>query len=347
MPAVAPFALGGESVAPGTRRTIDLPLGVLSNHTPVTLPVHVVHGRRPGPVLFVSAAIHGDEIIGVEIIRRVLRSAPLRRLRGTLLAVPIVNSYGFISHSRYFPDRRDLNRSFPGSSKGSLAAQVAHIFMEEIVARADFGIDLHSAAVHRVNLPQIRISEAKGRLRELAVAFGAPVVLISREREGSLRMAAGEAGVGVMIFEGGEGLRFDEFAARVGTKGILRVMRALDMVGGRSLEANSIQPALSSGSRWLRAPEAGLLRSYRKIGDSIARGDVIGTIADPFGDNETDILNEKDGLLIGRTNLPVVNQGDALFHVAEVRRPVATESALQELEESMQADPMFDEDEIL
>lgn len=341
------FVLGGETIGAGERRTVDLPIGVMSNHTPVTLPVHVIHGRRPGPVLFVSAAIHGDEIIGVEIIRRLLRSGPVKRVKGTLLAIPIVNAYGFVSHSRYFPDRRDLNRSFPGSSKGSLAAQVANIFMTEIVARSDYGIDLHSAAVHRVNLPQIRISEPTGKLRELATAFGAPVILASRVREGSLRMAAADAGVGVMIFEGGEGLRFDEFAARTGTTGVLRVMRALDMISSGSLEARHIQPAFTTASHWLRANASGLLRSYRKIGDKVAIGEVIGAISDPFGEHETDIVNVTDGILIGRTNLPVVNQGDALFHVADVRRPSATESAVQALEETLQADPMFDEDEIL
>ncbi|MDA0339912.1 MAG: succinylglutamate desuccinylase/aspartoacylase family protein, partial [Proteobacteria bacterium] len=146
------FALDGERVAPGTRRTIDLPFGELSNHTPITLPVQVVHGRNEGPVLFVSGAVHGDEIIGVEIIRRLLGTWALRGMRGTLIAVPIVNAFGFITHSRYLPDRRDLNRSFPGSETGSLAAQLAHLFMTQIVKRSDFGIDLHSAAIHRSNL---------------------------------------------------------------------------------------------------------------------------------------------------------------------------------------------------
>jgi hypothetical protein len=345
--ATPPFVIGGETVAPGERRTIDLPIGVMSNHTPMALPVHVVHGRRPGPVLFVSAAIHGDEIIGVEIIRRLLRAPLLRGIAGTLLAIPIVNAYGFISRSRYFPDRRDLNRSFPGSANGSLAAQVAHVFMTEIVAKADFGIDLHSAAVHRINLPQVRISEPTGRVRELADAFGAPVVLASRMRDGSLRMAASKAGVGVMIFEGGEGLRFDEFAARVGTTGVLRVMRALDMVAARPSKAPALHPAFASASHWLRAPAGGLLRTCRKIGDGVARGEVIAAISDPFGAHETEIVNSADGVLIGRTNLPVVNQGDALFHIAQIARPTAAAGALKKLEEDLQVDPMFDEDEIL
>ncbi|MFP4328899.1 MAG: succinylglutamate desuccinylase/aspartoacylase family protein, partial [Paracoccaceae bacterium] len=187
------FELGGALIAPGTRRTVDLPVSILSDHTPVTMSVHVIHGRRPGPVVFVSAAIHGDEVIGVEIVRRLLRAQPLRGMSGTLLAVPIVNTYGFLSHSRYLPDRRDLNRVFPGHPSGSLASRLAHLFMEEIVSRSDLGIDLHSAAIRRVNLPQIRLTPGNARLAELGRAFGAPVMMTSKLREGSLRMAAEEA----------------------------------------------------------------------------------------------------------------------------------------------------------
>ena len=152
-----PFTIGGERIAAGERRLVDLPLSALSNQTPMAVPVSVVHGRRDGPTLFVSAAIHGDELTGVAICRRLLASKALNVARGTLLMVPIVNAFGFISHSRYLPDRRDLNRSFPGSPRGSLAAQLACLFFSEVVARSDFGIDLHSAAIHRSNLPQIRV----------------------------------------------------------------------------------------------------------------------------------------------------------------------------------------------
>ncbi|RMD60515.1 MAG: succinylglutamate desuccinylase, partial [Alphaproteobacteria bacterium] len=183
------FKIGGATIAPGARDTVDLPLSVLSNHTPMSLPVQVIHGRKPGPVMFVSACVHGDEIIGVEIIRRLLRLPALRRLRGTLLAIPIVNAFGFINHSRYLPDRRDLNRSFPGSANGSLAARLAHLFVKEVVTRCQYGIDLHSAAEHRTNLPQIRVSDREPETRALAEAFGAPVILHSQVRDGSLRDA--------------------------------------------------------------------------------------------------------------------------------------------------------------
>ena len=204
MPERAAFELGTHRIAPGTRETIDLPVSVLSDHMPVSMSAHVIHGRRPGPTLFVSAAVHGDEVIGVEIVRRLLRARNLDRLKGTLLAVPIVNAFGFMNHSRYLPDRRDLNRSFPGSAGGSLAARLAHIFMQEIVARSDAGIDLHSAAIHRTNLPQIRISPSKPETMALAEAFGAPLIVISKIRDGSLRQAAQDKGVNMLLYEAGE-----------------------------------------------------------------------------------------------------------------------------------------------
>jgi uncharacterized protein len=180
-----PFKFGGEEVAPGTRRLVDLPVSKLSNHTPVTLPVHVLHGHQPGQTMFVSAAVHGDELNGVEIIRRLLRTIRPESLVGTLLCIPVVNTYGFLARSRYLPDRRDLNRSFPGSMDGSLAARLAHLFLNEVAKRSQIGIDLHTAAIHRVNLPQIRADIVKRpRSRELAGAFGTQVVLHSPERSG-------------------------------------------------------------------------------------------------------------------------------------------------------------------
>ena len=183
-----PFVIGGLSVAPGERRVVDLPISKLSNHAPVTLPVHVLHGSQPGPTMFVCAAIHGDELNGVEIIRRLLRTLEPQSISGTLLCVPVVNVYGFISRSRYLPDRRDLNRSFPGSANGSLAARLAHLFMTEIVKRSQIGIDLHTAAIHRVNLPQIRcLFHKRPRVQELGLAFGADVMLESPERRAPAR----------------------------------------------------------------------------------------------------------------------------------------------------------------
>lgn len=344
---VAPFTIADKAVKPGTRRTIDLPISVLSNHTPVTLPVHVVHGRTPGPVLFVSAAVHGDEVQGVEIIRRLLRLRGLTKITGTLLAVPIVNAYGFISHSRYLPDRRDLNRSFPGSELGSLAAQLADLFMREVVKKSEFGIDLHTASAHRTNLPQIRISEPSERLRGLARTFGAPIIVEGAFRDGSLRKAAKNESVEILLYEGGEALRFDEFAIRVGVRGVLSVMDALGLSPPRVPQAQTSEPLWSRSTRWLRAPKSGILRTFRRAGDMVEAGDLLAVVSDPFGRLEVPVRPVERGLIIGRTNLPVINRGDALFHMARLAEGAAPDRGLDRIGQAGKADPLFDEDEII
>lgn len=349
---VKPFVIGEHSIAPGTRRTVDLPVSVLSDHTPVTMSVHVLHGRRPGPVLFVSAAIHGDEVIGVEIARRLLKApqleAPeLEKLKGTVLVIPIVNAFGFLNHSRYLPDRRDLNRSFPGSQRGSLAGRLANLFMSEIVNRADYGIDLHSAAIHRTNLPQIRVSPSQPDTLMLAKAFGAPVVLTSKVREGSLREAAQAKGTDVLVFEAGEGLRFDEMAIRAGVSGILRVMRALKMLGSKGITKPKARSILTKSSYWVRSPAGGLLRPFKSIGDVVEPQMLLGIVSDPFGENERNVIADYGGLVVGRTNLPVVNEGDGLFHIADVSEKYDAELTLDSLASQLEADPLFDEDEII
>ncbi|MEM1351256.1 MAG: succinylglutamate desuccinylase/aspartoacylase family protein [Pseudomonadota bacterium] len=346
MKAAAPFDIAGVSVAPGTRCTVHLPVSALPDHTPINLSVDVIHGQRPGPAVFVSAAIHGDEVIGVEIVRRLLRAPQLNALRGTLLVVPVVNTFGFLNRSRYLPDRRDLNRCFPGHRSGSLGARLANIFLHEIVLRCDTGIDLHSAAVHRSNLPQIRLSPGDKRSHEMAMVFGAPVVLTSPLREGSLRAEAAERGTPVLLFEAGEGLRFDEMAVRAGVVGILRVLHALDMVPAKGIARAKARPYLCQSSSWVRAPAGGLLRTFRAEGETVERGDILATVADPFGAVETDIAAPEPGVLIGRAVLPVVNEGDAVFHLARLD-PRASDATVENLTQQLEADPLFDEDEII
>mgnify|MGYP001213527817 CR=1 FL=1 len=342
-----PFELAGRRIAPGQRGTIDLPVSSLSDHTPVTMSCHVIHGKRPGPVMFVSAAIHGDEVIGVEIVRRLLRTPTLDRLAGTLIAVPIVNTFGFLNQSRYLPDRRDLNRCFPGSPTGSLAARLAYLFLTEIVQRCDFGIDLHSAAVQRTNLPQVRINPGSDRLTHMAEVFGAPVILPSKQRDGSLRKAAAESGVDMLLYEAGEGLRFDEYAARTGVLGILRVMNELGMVAARGITKPKMRPIRSKTSFWLRAPAGGLVRMFKQSGDTVRIGEVLGIVSDPFGENESEIVASEAGIIVGRSNLPVINEGDALFHIATLPDPVKAGETVGALAEQLDGQPLFDEDEII
>ena len=311
------ITIGNVEVRPGTRAFIDLPITDLSTHTPVSMPVQVVHGRTAGPRLFVCAALHGDEINGVEIIRRLLRLSALKRLRGTLIAVPIVNVMGFLAQSRYLPDRRDLNRSFPGSLRGSLTARLARLFVDEIVSDSTHGIDLHTGAIHRDNYPQIRADLSNRETERLALAFGMPVVINTGFREGSLREAAARHDVPVIVYEAGEALRFDEACIRAGVKGITRVLRALEMLPASRRPPNAKKQLIIRSSRWIRAPQSGLLRSMAALGSQVKTGEVLGAIADPFGENEMTVESAADGVVIGRTNLPLVNEGDALFHIAQ------------------------------
>ena len=334
-----PFEIGGRSIKPGTRQTISLPMSLLSDHTPMKIPIHVVHGRREGPRLFVSAAIHGDELNGVEIIRRLLKSSKLSKLCGTLIAVPIVNVFGFMANSRYLPDRRDLNRSFPGNSKGSLTAQLAHLFMKEVVSRCTHGIDLHTGAIHRKNLPHIRADISDPAMESLAQAFSAPLILHSNLRDGSLRLAATEMKIPTMLYEAGEALRFDEVSIRIGVRGIIRVMQALEMLG-RSESRPSSNCVTAQSSIWVRAPTGGILRTHLRTGARIHAGDKLGAIADPFGESETMVEAKDNGTLIGRSILPVVNQGDALFHIAKVNDSHTVEKVVAEFREELELDPL-------
>ena len=329
----APFIINEQAVPPGERRTVQLDVAQLYTHTPVGMPVHVVHGRRDGPTLCLSAAIHGDEINGIEIIRRVLALPQLRRMRGTLLAVPIVNVFGVLAQTRYLPDRRDLNRSFPGSAGGSLAARLAHLFMSQVLERASHAIDLHTGTAHRTNLPQIRANLDDPGTLDLARAFSAPVIINSDLRDGSLRHAADERGIPVLLYEAGEALRFDEDCIRLGVRGITGAMRELGMLPRVKRKYPPRRPVQVENTRWVRAESSGILRTTVQLGQRVRRGEQLGLISDPFGDGETQALAAFDGIVIGRTNLPLVHEGDALFHVARVRHPDRASEVVEELAE--------------
>ena len=329
-----PLTINGNTFEPGTKTTIELPVGRLYTHTPMTMPVHVVKGKKSGPRLFISAAIHGDEINGVEIIRRLLKLPALKRIKGTIIAVPIVNTYGLINHSRYLPDRRDLNRSFPGTEKGSLAARLANLFMNEIVTQSTHGIDLHTGAIHRDNLPQIRANLDDEETNTLASAFDVPVIISSNLRDGSLREAAAEYGIPMLLYEAGEALRFDEVSIRAGVKGIVNVMRTLEMLPATKRKSKKhFEPVVARSSSWIRASDSGMLRAMVPLGSRVKKGTLLGVVADPFGETETNITSTFNGIVIGRTNLPLVNEGDALYHIARFEDIQEVEAKVDEFQE--------------
>ena len=312
----AAIEIAGIKINPGSRQSIDIPLPSFYTHSSVNMPVHVVHGRQPGPVLLVSAAVHGDEINGVEIIRRLLAHKAISRIKGTLIAIPVVNVYGFVSKSRYLPDRRDLNRSFPGSENGSMASRLANVVMTEIIPYCTHIIDLHTGAVNRENLPQIRARLADDpNLEKLAHAFGVPVILNAELLEGSFRFAAHTNGIDALLYEAGEALRFDEVAIRAGVRGVLNVMSELGM-RGRSKKQRKVDAMIANTSRWVRAAQSGILRSLVATGSRVEVDDVLAYISDPLGESSEQLISPVDGIVIGKTNLPLVFAGEAIFNIA-------------------------------
>lgn len=309
------FAIGSVRVRAGQSKDVELPITRLVTGGDATLPVRVVHGKEPGPTVWVDAAIHGDEVLGVEVIRQVLGAVSAKTLRGTLVAVPVVNVIGFMTGDRYLPDRRDLNRSFPGSARGSLASRIAHLLMTEVVSKCDVGIDLHTAADRRDNLPQIRADLDDPRTRELAEAFGAPVMLHAKLRDGSLRQAAREAGATVLLYEAGEALRFDDDATAVGVAGVLRVLEALDMLDPAARPVDT-PPVECRSSGWVRARGTGILHLDVHLGEHVEEGKRLGRISDAFGANGRIVRADRDGIVIGVTRAPIVHAGDALVHIA-------------------------------
>lgn len=307
--------IGGVTVAPGERKRAEIPLAYLPTQTLLSLPVSVINGTQVGARLWLSAAIHGDEINGVEIIRQVLDRINPATLQGTLIAVPIVNVFGFIEQSRYLPDRRDLNRSFPGSERGSLASRIAHLFMTQIVSQCTHGIDLHTASNHRINLPQVRANLHDPETYRCAKAFNAPLLIHATTRDGSLRQAADQQGIPVLLYEAGEALRFNKNAIAIGVEGILRVMAALGMI---QLELNptSVTPLEVQESKWVRAPQSGILHLNVALGQTVARKQLLGIVADAFGETSVKAYAPCDGLVIGCTQNPLVNQGDGILHLA-------------------------------
>ncbi|MEL7184994.1 MAG: succinylglutamate desuccinylase/aspartoacylase family protein [Pseudomonadota bacterium] len=318
MAANKPLTIGEYTINPGERISLSLPVADLYTATSLSMPVKVISGRRAGPVLFVSAAVHGDELNGVEIIRRLLKRKALSSIRGTLVAVPIVNVHGFLDQSRYLPDRRDLNRSFPGTAKGSIASRLAHLFTREIVAKANFGIDLHTGAINRSNLPQIRANLDDKATLEIAKAFGAPVIINSKLLDGSLRAYAAEKHLPILIYEAGEALRFDEVGIRGGIRGILNVMRNIGMLPAKA-RSKKVAPVIAKSTSWVRAPASGIVGGKVKLGNSVSKGEKMAVISDPLGNAENVVAAPFDGIVIGCSNLPLALEGDALFNVASFK----------------------------
>ncbi|KMT64521.1 succinylglutamate desuccinylase/aspartoacylase family protein [Catenovulum maritimum] len=331
--------IGEHKIGIGQRVKLELPVASLYSDIDVTMPVEVIRARKPGPTLFISAAIHGDELNGIEIVRRLLLQKSFKLSKGTLIAVPVVNVHGLLNQSRYLPDRRDLNRSFPGSAKGSLAGRLAHLFLNEIVHKCDYGIDLHTGAIHRSNYPQVRANLADEETQMLARAFGVPVLLNSDLRDGSLRQIAAEEGTKILLYEAGQALRFDELSIRAGIKGIMNVMVQLGMLPPRKRsKTDRIEPFVAYSSSWVRASTSGMVRDLKKLGQRVKKGEVLAEICSPNGSFIEPIVATRSGIIIGKQNIPLVQEGSAMYHVANFEQVGDVVEHIEQLNDAFQSE---------
>lgn len=307
------ISINKEKIGLGEQKIVNLNIARLPTYTSIDLPVLVHRARFDGPVILLTGGLHGDEINGVEIIRRMIERELVMPEKGTVIAIPIVNIYGFIQNSRGLPDGKDINRSFPGARGGSLAKLLAHTLMSEIIPVVDCGIDFHTGGASRSNYPQVRCSFKIDRAKEFAEAMGSPVMMHSGLISKSFRNAAHKKGVEIMVYETGESLRYDEVGIEEGIDSARRLMKHLGMIKSAP-DPNKTR--IFNQSTWIRTKNAGLFISKTELGEELNKRQVLGQIKDPYGDLNSRVIAPYDGMVIGLNNCPVVNKGDALIHFA-------------------------------
>lgn len=308
-----PFTLEGQRVAPGTQTDLRLKVSETYLGDDVSIHLRVIRAKKPGPTVFVNAAIHGDELNGVGVIHDLLFTDSVNLKYGTLILVPVVNVYGFEANVRYLPDRRDLNRSFPGSPNGSLAARVAHAFFENVVRQCDYGIDLHTAAIQRTNYPNVRGKLTDPAVRRIAEAFGAELLLSGAGPEGSFRREACNAGCPTICVEAGEPWKIEPAIVQFGVRGVRNVLIELGLTKGEPTRP-SYQTRINR-TTWVRAKVGGILRFHVAPGQTVHAGQEIASNSTLMGEEQNVLISPIDGIVLGMATLPAVKPGEPVCHI--------------------------------
>ncbi len=312
-----PLVIFGESILPGENKTVNVEIARLHTTTKLNIPIIVRRSKIEGPVVLFSAGIHGDEINGIEIVRQLISKKINKPKRGTIICIPIINIYGFVNKSREFPDGRDLNRSFPGSKKGSLASRFAFHILNEVMPVVDYAVDFHAGGASRFNAPQIRLAENDSELKTLADIFNAPFTLYSKNIAGSFRNSSAKLNVKMLLFEGGKSLDINSEVADEGVNGIKRILKHLDMLDPKHHTVLPQSPSIYiEKSSWIRAKCSGMLHDRNTIGTFVKKGAILASITDPFGKFERIVKAPNDGYVINANHSPIVYEGDAIYHIS-------------------------------
>ena len=306
-------------IAPGETKSVDVNIAKLPSHSPIDISITVSRATEQGPVLLLSGGLHGDEINGIEIVRRIIEHGVHIPIKGTVICIPVINIFGFIHFSRYVPDGKDVNRSFPGNKNGSLASRISYYLMKDILPKIDYAIDFHTGGADRSNYPQMRCMLNDPLNEQLANAFCAPFTIHSKYRPKSLRQSAAKLGKRVLVYEGGESSRLDEFAIQVGVDGTIKLMKYLEMTNHQPQDMNKETITIKNSS-WVRARVSGVFQSAITNGEFVFKNQPVGYITDPFGDFKTVVKAPATGYVIGLNNNPVLHQGDAAMHIGVIKK---------------------------
>ncbi|MCP4977080.1 MAG: succinylglutamate desuccinylase/aspartoacylase family protein [Maribacter sp.] len=310
------IVIGGESVTPGEEKLLKISIDRLPTGTLIDIPVYVFNSKKPGPTILVQAGLHGDEINGIEIVRRMLQQKRFKINKGSVIAVPILNIFGFIHFSRDVPDGKDVNRSFPGTKSGSMASRMAYHYLSQIMHQMDIAIDLHTGGSQRHNFPQVRFTLEDAYSQELANVFNAPFSFSSRLIKGSFRNAAFHMGKPTIVFEAGESMRFDDYSILEGMQGILNILKHFKMISKiEPIYIERMKTVILTERKWLRAPTAGMFIPEITNGSEIRKGQELGLITDTYAKHSKKMKAPYDGFVFSINHQAVVNQGDALFHI--------------------------------
>lgn len=306
----------GEHIEPGESKEVNFDVANLHTSTPVNVPVIIERSKKPGPTVLFTASIHGDEVNGVEIVRQLIAKGINKPKWGTIICMPVINIFGFINLKREFPDGRDLNRVFPGSPNGSLASRVAYKLIKEVVPHADLIIDFHTGGSGRFNAPQLRYSKENKDLDDLAKVFGAPFVLYSKNLSKSFRTTCNKLNKPLLLFEGGKSFHIDDAVTNSGVNGSKRILKHLGMLKTVFKSSKPKKECIFiDESKWLRAKYSGMFKASVSIGTQVKKEDIIGNITDPYGKFNYFVRASNSGYIININELPIVYQGDALFHI--------------------------------
>lgn len=326
-----PFKICNEIVHPGEHLTLAFPLPEIYSCAPLHMPIKIAHGKLDGPCLLILAAMHGNELNGTEIINRIFTYKGLSRLHGTVIMVPVMNVYGLLTRSRFLPGEIELDRNFPGTQTGNLASRMAYMFVKEIFSKADVCIDLQTGDLNSSNLPQVYINKSDTQAEKLARLFNAPVISFGRAEKGMLRTYALKQFKPYLLYEAGEALRFDEYAIKVGQRGILNVMQGIGMLPSKKKNDDQTSSFIAEKNVWVRAAASGISHSSLKLGMRVKQGEMLCVIKDPFDTTSpVSVASPVDAIIVGMNNLPLVHEGERLFQLATFPRMTHVASELED-----------------